>query len=402
MLLTTLTCAAAAQTETILLNFNGANGSLPTSSLILDSSGNLYGVTQGGGAAGFGTVYKLSPPATEGDAWVHTMVWNFAGGADGSEPVYALAIDKNGALYGVTAAGGDTVCACGTVFKLKPPALVGAAWEKRILHAFTGSASGGASGNDGNRPSGGVILDAKGAVYGVTSSGGINGAGTIYKINSIPGGRFTETVLFNAFPAQSLPNGSLVFDSAGNLDGVDYFTSTIYQIAPPASGAGTWTYIALLKLAYSNGCYPEGGLIIDAYGQLYGTATYCGALGYGAIFQLKPPASPGAGWTANTLHSFEFSDGFNPDGKLYLDQKSRALYGASFYGGADGDGTVFKVTPPTVPGGAWSESVVYSFGLSPDGVMPEQGVVMGANGVLYGVTAYGGADGMGIVYSIAP
>jgi uncharacterized repeat protein (TIGR03803 family) len=133
-------------TEQILHNFiGGSDGSYPYGQLILDSKGNLYGTTEWGGtgcsSSQCGTVFELSPP-TAGGAWTESILYQFTGNSDGQQPFGALVADRRGNLFGTTSAGGDIACSCGTVFELTPPATQGAPWAQSTLHAFTGGADG--------------------------------------------------------------------------------------------------------------------------------------------------------------------------------------------------------------------------------------------------------------------
>jgi uncharacterized repeat protein (TIGR03803 family) len=153
--------------------FHG-DGVAPSSGLLLDSSGNLYGATGGGGShvcglGGCGTVFKLTPGA---DGWKETILYNFKGGADGGAGLGPLVFDKAGNLYGTTAFGGDAQCICGVVFKLTPSS--NGKWKYSRLHAFVAS--------DGYEPAAGLIIDSKGNLYGTTVVGGKYGGGVVYEI----------------------------------------------------------------------------------------------------------------------------------------------------------------------------------------------------------------------------
>jgi len=161
--------------EVTLHRFSGAEGSAPVSSLLLDSSGALYGTTSGFGKTN-GTVFQLVPPAVAGGAWTENTLYTFTGGADGGTPMAAVIGDGTGALYGTTYSGGTTCNGCGTVFKLIPPATQGAAWTEQVLHDFVG-------GNDGSLPLAPLLLRGN-TFYGTTYYGGavVNPAGTLFEI----------------------------------------------------------------------------------------------------------------------------------------------------------------------------------------------------------------------------
>ncbi len=194
------TVPAAAQTFTNLYNFGLLpDGRTPVGPLVMDTSGNLYGATSNGGAGQMGTVFQLSPPATSGGAWTETILHSFAGGADGEFPLGGLAIDKGGNLYGTTSqSAASTACGggCGTVFKLKPPAVSGGTWSYRIMHTFKGGT------RDGYYPAAKLTVDSKGVVYGTTVYGGSynpvqgSNSGTVFKVQSL-GSNFSETVLYS-------------------------------------------------------------------------------------------------------------------------------------------------------------------------------------------------------------
>ena len=158
--------------ERILRDFGAVgDGAYPgVGALILDSAGNLYGTTGGGGAAGYGTVFELTQGAN--GRWKETILYSFAGGAKGVEPTAGVVMDKAGILYGTTNAGGTTSCGCGVVYKLAPSA--GGKWTYTVLHRFTGF--------DGAGPNANLVLDSNGNLYGTTTSGGAGGAGVVFEI----------------------------------------------------------------------------------------------------------------------------------------------------------------------------------------------------------------------------
>jgi uncharacterized repeat protein (TIGR03803 family) len=263
-----------------------------------------------------------------------TALYDFTG-KSGSTPDSKLVFDASGALYGTTMYGGAH--GGGTVYKLTRPASGTGPWQETVLHSFAGGA-------DGAVPVSGVVLDAQGAVYGAVAAGGSLNMGAVFKLT------------------------------------------------PPASGTGPWTRTILHNFGNGlDGQTPQGGVVLDAHGALYGTTQYGGGHSYGIVYQLTPPVSGTGPWKETILHSFQHSntDGGWPMGDLAIDSKG-ALYGTTQLGGFSlGDyGTVFKMTPPAVAGGAWTEKVLHIFKYT-DGANPSYGVIIGKGGALYGVAARG-------------
>lgn len=312
-IVTKITPPAAGQTSwtgSVVWNFtNGVDGSYPLSGLITDAAGNLYGTAPTGGDFGNGTVYELSPPAAGQTSWTETTLWSFAGGFDGSYPVGGLIADKNGALYGTTYAGGGY--ASGSVFQMVPPAPGSTQWTENILWGFAGVVIEGA---DGAGPTGTLLMDSQGNLYGTTTAGGAR---------------------------------------------QNY--GTVFMLSPPAAGQTAWTETLLFSFSGDDGALPYGELIRDRVGRLYGT-TYGGGIASntssglgGVIFRLNPPAAGSTNWTETVLHKFTggngTGDGASPYANLVVGPDD-TLYGTTAYGGgtacqpsyALGCGTVFQIT----------------------------------------------------------
>ena len=290
--------------------------------------------------------------------------------------------------------------------------LTGSAWaidQDRTIYVFQGSA-------DGDSPQAGLIADATGNLYGTTMFGG-NGCGTVFELASTDGKRtWTESVLYS-FQCTANdggePQGSLVFDSAGNLYGTTsvYGTSSqgaVFELSPPAQQGGAWTESIIYQFSDYNGQFFPVSLIIDGQGNLYGEDP--GSLETnGNIFELSPPAVQGGAWTYSMLYAFKGTsrhDGNGPSGGLTMG-KSGNLYGTTILGGPGsgcngvGCGTVFQLLHPTAKHTAWVERVLYAFTGSADGFSPEGGVTFDKKGNLYGTTAFGGTGG-GTVFEISP
>jgi uncharacterized repeat protein (TIGR03803 family) len=391
-----LTVAAAAQTEKFLHSFNnnGTDGYGPYyGGLVSDASGNLYGTTAlGGGDIQAGTVFELSHRAA---GWSERVLYSFSG-ADGRNPEGALTFDAAGNLYGTTAAGGANNNS-GTVFELSPKA---GAWMEKVLYNF------GANSTDGQFLFGAVTLDSAGNVYGVTGNGGTYGHGTVFELSPLSSGTWTETILLNfEYSNGAYPQGTLIFDTTGNLYGTTAQgglagNGVVFELSP--SSRGGWTETILYNFDSSQGpVFPAAGVIMDSAGNLYGTGSGGGAFNSGAAFKLSPS---GGTWTETTMHSFNsrLGDGSFPRG-LTMDSAGN-FYGTTAEGGntgcfSHGCGIVFKLTPS---GNSWTETILHRFGNGTDGEDPRSSVVLDAAGNLYGTTVSGGAFGLGTAFEIVP
>ena len=386
-----------------LYYFEPASGPGPNG-LALGSGGALYGTTTDV-AGGAGTVYSLKPPAPPGGSWTETVLYSFTGGGDGGAPYAGVVIGKKGALYGTTRYGGafNPNCpqGCGTVFSLAPPTSPGGPWVERVLYAFTG-------GNDGAYPFAAVVIGSGGGLFGTTQAGGPSNVGTVFRLipPSAQGGVWTETVLHSfAGSDGSAPQASVVIGKGGVLYGTTAYggnfsvncslgCGTVFSLAPPASPEGSWTEAILHEFTYGEDGLLPGGVVIGGGGVLYGTTESGGISAFaGTVFSLTPPTSTGGAWTEDVLYSLKGfpGDGGSPFAGVVIGSGG-VLYGTTDFGGLSTDwGTVFSLAPPASPGGAWTETVLYSFTGGSDGGFPLTGLVIGARGVLYGTTnsAYG-------------
>jgi len=260
------------------------DGGGPFGGLIVNKAGVLYGTTVSGGAYG-GVVYGLSH---DSDGWNERVLYNFGSGShDGSDPLDTLTVNKSGDLYGTTFYGG--AYGYGTVFRVTHAS--GDSWKERLLYSFC---PGGFPCIDGMHPYAGVIFDNSGNLYGTTTQGGHNSCGethcgTVFKLTRSQG-RWKETVLYE-FPnpeTGSVPTGGVVRDKAGNLYGATVAggvgncpggCGVAYKLA--SRPHGNWKYTVLHKFTGGDGWQPLGGLIFDSEGDLYGTA-------YSRAFEIMP------------------------------------------------------------------------------------------------------------------
>ena len=309
-----------AGTETVLYSFSGGtDGGQPDAALIRDSKGNLYGTTSNGGAHGIGTVFEVSPAGTE------TVLYSFTY-ADGASPSGGLIRDTAGNLYGTTSQGGSS--GEGTVFKLDTTD------TETVLHSFAGGAT------DGAYPYFTRLhMDTAGNLYGVTEEGGASNLGVVFEISK--SGDFSVLHSFAGGTTDgAFPSGPLMRDSDGNLRGTTQAggasnLGTIFEL----SSAGTLTLLHSFSGGKTDGSYPYGGLVQDPTGNLYGTGVGGGASGVGAIYELSTAG------TYTLLQSLTpKTAGAYPYGSLVVDAKGN-LFGTALQGGKSSFGTVFELTP---------------------------------------------------------
>jgi uncharacterized repeat protein (TIGR03803 family) len=272
--------------ETVLYRFKGPPDSFwPSGPVIVDGAGNVYGTSEGGksdctNGAVCGTVFMVNQSGKE------TIVHYFTGAPDGWSPLWGVTRDATGALYGTTFYGGLTTCplssnGCGVVFKIIPGG--GGKWRETVLHRFTG-------GPDGKNPDSNVTLDAKGTLYGTAFEGGAGvgcggrGCGTLYQISKA--GVFKVLYHFTGGADGGAPDGNLVLDGQGNLYGTaatggNYGLGTLFKVDP--SGRLT----VLHNFDGNRGAVPSG-LVRDPLGNLYGITDFGGSHDYGTIYELTP------------------------------------------------------------------------------------------------------------------
>jgi uncharacterized repeat protein (TIGR03803 family) len=398
--------------EKLLHNFQAKPALNPAAGLISDAAGNLYGTSGIGGnncPKVCGTVFELTPTST--GLWNFHVIHNFRGGTDGQNPQGGLIFDADGNLYGTTEYGGSTDCfgqsyGCGTVFKLTHTAT---GWVESILYRFNDSAG-------GVFPFGTLVMDNAGNLYGSASGGGSTacdsfGCGTIFELSPRSGG-WTETVLHGFSGASDgwQPDATLVFDSKGNLYGATgrggsnacaNGCGVLFELTP---AGGSWTYsVPYAFTGASDGAFPSG-VVLDADGNLYGTAHEGGSttcqFGCGTAFELTPLSG---GWGFSVLHSFDGSDGEFPNNIVFGNGN---LYGTTVDGGglgadcSDGCGTAFELVPTS--GGVWTETVLHRFTGGKDGGQPLAGVLVDSAGDVFGTASDGGLYQFGVVFEITP
>lgn len=300
-----------AWTETTLHSFgSGSDGQYPSSGVVLDSKGVLYGVTVWGGTAGAGIAYALTPPSRRGGAWTETVLHNFTGSlngpsADGAWPYGALTIARGGKFFGTTYYGGSGNCpyTCGAIYDLEPPGGIGKRWSEKLIYNFQGQP------DDGEAPFSGVTIAAKGTLYGTTYKGGpyndcLLGCGTVFALKPpLKGGSWSESVIHefttDDYEQGLNPIGSLTVGKAGKLYGTtqnggeqsyycNIYCGTVFELTSARNG--TWTETVLHNFTDQNGDgeSPQGTLIIGQHGTLYDTTPGGGLYTGGTAFELRP------------------------------------------------------------------------------------------------------------------
>lgn len=365
------------------------------------------------------------------------------------DPVTGLIADSHGILYGTALAGGSSGDGC--VFELSPSPT---GWQQTVLHSFSGA--------DGNGPYGALTLDAAGNLYGTTDDGGTYNGGVVFELSPSADGTWTESTLYS-FGNGDDARGSqcnLIFDDRGNLYGTagggPYSKGTVFRLSPSQDG---WVETILYSFSSGingpGGSLPKGGLVMDREGRLYGVTTDGGEYGSGTVFELAPAED--SGYTERIIHSFDGTDGSNPDSGLTMDKSGNLyattdaggnssfcgaiteltknadgswgenvlrqmnatdgcsivgpvafdeagnLYAAAQFGAINGMGSIFMLTP--TQSGPWTETMLHRFDFKfpdgEDGRNPYAGVIM-VTGKLFGTTSGGGINNVGIVFEITP
>jgi len=254
-------------------------------------------------------------------------------------------------------------------------------------------------GANGESPKGGLVADAAGDLFGTTSEGGANGAGTVFEIAKTNNGYASAPITLVNFDGTDgeYPYGGLIVDAAGDLFGTTdqggaNGQGTVFEITNTGTGYAS-TPITLTNFDGTTG----GGLIADATGDLLGTTATGGANTEGSVFEITEAGGGYAG-TPTTLASFDFADGYNPVGSLLADGAGD-LFGTTWSGGANGNGAVFEIAM-TTGGYASTPALLASFN-NTDGAIPLAGLAADTAGDLFGTTSTGGAYGDGTVFELA-
>jgi uncharacterized repeat protein (TIGR03803 family) len=373
--------SSPARTLTTLHTFSGSpDGANPVAGVVMDADGNLYGTTFYGGTvssacpSGCGIVFSLTPSGTE------TLLYTFTNlNGDGAFPASNLLLHGNqivgttlhggkigahgglGTAFSTTASGGESIffdfrCCVDSfplALNLGPDGnLYGTTLGEGFIHPHDRRSFDGAvfrlkgsvhsflfrfhdNPQDGARPTSGLAFDSQGNIYGTTSQGGATNGGVVFQVT--PTGNYTVLYSFGSGTDGRVPNGGLIRDSNGNLYGTTNFGGTtnsgiVFQLS--ASGTETVLYNFI---GGADGANPLAGVVSDAKGNLYGTTSGGGKFGHGTIFKLTPAGKH------TVLYSFTGgADGGSPEAGLILDSTGN-LYGTTNSGGTGNFGTVFKL-----------------------------------------------------------
>jgi len=294
-----LTPSNGGWTFQVIYTFQGGDDgivSIDSGGLALDGAGNLYGTTEMGGTAGFGTVFELM---FANGTWTKTTVYSFAGGNDAADPLTGVTLDAQGNLFGATVGGGDF--GGGAVFEV---AKNEGSWTESVIYSFTG-------GNDGSYPEfGAPVFDSDGNLYGTAAGGGPDNQGVVYKLTP-SNGVWTESVLYSFTGGDDggQPFAGLTFSKEGNLFGAAaYFGAngdgTLFELIRGQSG---WQQKTIYTFNGDDGKYPYGNVVFDQFGNLFATTFWGGNLncnnppqGCGVAFELPATnaVQPGYGNSA--------------------------------------------------------------------------------------------------------
>ncbi len=404
---------ASAAKERVLFSFLGFNGAYPRAGVALDAAGNVYGTTEEGGpgstSQGYGIVYRLTP--TQRGHWRGHVLHAFGGKNDGIFPTSGVMVDGVGNVYGAVSNGGAGNS--GIVYELSP---ANGRFRYRIIHAFSGmdgsypdsalvmDAAGNLYGTTVSGGPGGSLQ----------AQGSVEGAGVVYRLRPQSGGSWKDKTL-NVFNVdESLNPNSPYAPVLIGSDGTLYGTTEYGGVECPKGGAmGCGTAFALTtgsskpKLTdlhafaqeNTDGYFPVTGLVADGRGNLFGAVGGGLQMG-GVIYELSPTKS--GPWTETIVRAFvpgSGPDGYGPGGLVF--DKGGNLWGTQGGGGKYGGGVLFEMRPQ--PSGKWSYTVVYTFGRNQDAAGPlPDALVLDRAGNLYGAAFEGGEDNVGAVFEVTP
>ncbi len=381
-----------AQTGHILHSFTGSpgDGAGPQGLVAVDQAGNVYGSTpfganRGGICAALGGCGMVYRAVNRNGAFVYNPLYLFQGD-DGAQPLAGVVVAPNGVVYGTTLFGGGTGCGgngCGVVFKLTPPPMfcrmVFCSWDETVIYNPSGSGPSGFFST--------VMVDNAGNLYGESFSGGSFGSGTVYKLSPSGGGNYTVTTLysFTGGADGGEPMSEVAMDAGGNIYGTAAFGGadgygTVFKLVRSAGG---YTFQLLYTFTGgSDGGIPQGSVVFDSAGNLYGASG-----DGGGVFQITPSGT----------YTLIDTQAASLQAPISIDAAGN-IYGTTYGGGQHDAGSVFK---DTYSGGTWTHNVIFSFGGTYGG-LPLSDVGFDASGNMYVTSTFGGQGGQGALVQVTP
>jgi uncharacterized repeat protein (TIGR03803 family) len=388
---------AGADFEVIYTFVGGTAPYAPNAPLTIGGNGRLYGTTAAGGSTtcgiyGCGTVFRLT---LKDGHWAESVLTGFPNSSQSPDPCGPLVLDSAGNVYGtgINEFTENGLIVDGQVFQVLNE---DGSYTESTIHDFAGGES------DGQYANPGLVRDREGNLYGSTEAGGSglpNGAGTVFEFSPNGDGTWTETLLYQfSYETSYNPTGPMVMDKAGNLYGTttqggEFGWGAVYKLS---QSNGVWTYQSIYNFTPPLGQFglSPSGLVIDEAGNIYGSTIYGGSYGVGSVYKLVPTDGS---WTFTPIHSFTGStDGAYPQGGLAVDSGGD-LYGTAELGGVYQLGLVFKFAHGA--DGQWNEDVLHNFTGGADGSYP-YGVALDSSANIYGVAEAGGLNQFGTVYEI--
>jgi uncharacterized repeat protein (TIGR03803 family) len=384
-----LIASAAASEPVSIHNFAENLMGCEPSALLIDPSGSLFGLAGDPNyASNCGMIFELQPQSN--GAWKFQVLHQLGKNSTLSQQS-PFTRDSKGNLFAATVVNPDQNPQSAIV-ELSP--MADGKWSYQTIYTF--------GAGDGSLPSW-LIVDASGNLYGTTTLGGIGNGGIVFELSRGASGQWTETVLysFSSSPYSGEPDG-LVMDASGDLFGTTYFggdcsVGSVFELQPGTNG---WTYSLLHSFCgYPDGNAPEGGLLIDKAGNLFGVTTLggtgCGvqSTGCGTVFELSPNSGT---WTESTLVNFTGPSGWFPF-TLTMDSKGRLIGLNAVDGGQGYFGTMFELS--LASNGQWCGRVIYRFSVNPRPNPPCCSLIVTPSGTIFGATdGASGNEEWGAVY----
>jgi len=395
-LLLIFSIGAGAQTYKTLYSFTSwEDGENPYAGLTFDAAGNLYGVSAYDEVRNGGSLFELSP---SGGGWEFSVLYKFDGydpdEPEGAYPIGGLAVDEAGNVYGTTSWGKrwyDFDASCGSVFK--------------VSHGLTYLRFFNPDGTEGCTPEATLTYN-NGRIWGTTTGGGSKGQGTVFSMDT--SGNSFHFDSFSGIKGRGPSSAFSVWGYGSTYSGGGKGKGNIYRLDPVRGLISKFSFKVDGKAGYGP-VGDLLTLVVGGVRTIYGTTSAGGVGGGGTVYRLTETEPNSDRWAMKVLHSFSSGDaeGWAPSGGLVADTAGN-LYGTTYRGGPKSGGgrdcgTVFRLSPGR--NNQWTHNVLFSFDYYnnfEDGCQPASGVVLDAAGNLYGTTEYGGEDGYGAVYEITP